>query len=426
MTLTKKIIIALIVGLFFGVILKTPIWGVEIIGRAFVMLLQMTAIPYICVSLICGIGYLDKDSALKLVKFGFIIYLSLVLIFLIFSFFTGIAFPNWTASSFYSTSILPKNTTTDYLSLFIPNNPFFSLSNNHVPAIVLFCVFLGIGFMGVEFKNQSLLLMKDIQQSLVNVNNLILRAAPLGVFCIAQHAAAILGKGQLDGLFVYMVTATFLSLLLTFIVFPGIIAIFTPFSYKDIMQVSKDALLTAFVTGHILVVIPLIAEKIKHLANEITPTIENEHNLAEVVAPISFSFPTGSKLLSICFIIFAAWFDGQPFDIPDAIKASSIGFMYLFSSNYTAVPEILSIMNISASLFDIFVIAENLFIRHINALVGAMFCITLTLLTTICCMGFLDIKIKKLFVFSLFTFLISVSFLFTAVSSNKCNFLCSK
>ena len=91
---------------------------------------------------------------------------------------------------------------------------------------------------------------------------MILQAAPIGVFCIAQHAAAILGKGELEGLLVYMVTATFLSLLLSLVIFPGVIAIFTQVSYRDIILVSKDALLTAFVTEHILVVIPLIAEKI--------------------------------------------------------------------------------------------------------------------------------------------------------------------
>ena len=49
--------------------------------------------------------------------------------------------------------------------------------------------------------------------------------------------------------------------------------------------------------------------------------------------------------------------------------------MYLFGSNYAAVPEILSAMNISASLFDIFIVAENLLIRHVSAIIGAMFCI---------------------------------------------------
>ncbi len=413
MSLTQKIIISLVAGAVVGYLLGYPVPGTELVGKAFVMLLQMTAIPYICVSLICGIGFLEKETAIKLVKYGVCIYLLLTAIVLCFIFLSDLAFPNWQASSFYSPLTHNPNEGRDLLSLFIPSNPFFSLASTHVPAIVLFCVFLGVGFMSVEYRNQSLLFFKDVQQSIVNVNNLILKLAPLGVFCIAQHASASLGKEEIDGLVVYIVTATFLTFVLTFIVLPGLIAIFSPFSYRQVISVSKDALLTAFVTGHILVVLPIIAERVKCLISEHVGAEQNEHNLAEVIAPISFSVPTGSKLLSLAFIVFAAWFDGQPLEGGDYVLLSVLGVVYLFNSNYGAIPDLLATMNITSGLFDLFVIGENLIVRHLAGLFGAMFCVALTILTTVYCAGIWRINLKKAVIFSCLTLLLSSTLLYT-------------
>ncbi len=413
MSLTQKILISLISGVALGYFLDYPITGAELIGKSFVMLLQMTAIPYICVSLICGIGFLEKNTAIKLVQYGVIIYVILTAIMLYFIFLSDLAFPNWQSASFYSPNPRIPTEGNDLLSLFIPSNPFSSLANTHVPAIVLFCVFLGIGFMSVEYRNQSLLFFKDIQQSIVNVNNLILKLAPLGVFCIAQHAAASLDKEHIDGLLVYIVITGFLACLLSFVVLPGLVAIFTPFTYRQILSVSKEAILTAFVTGHILVVLPMIAERAKRLINEYTGADQTEHNLAEVIAPISFSIPTGSKLLSLSFIVFAAWFDGQPLASSDYALVSLLGVAYMFNSNYGAIPDLLHDFHITSGLFDLFVIGENLIVRHLGGIVGAMFCVTLTLLTTVACAGIWRVNLKKAAIVPLVTLVITSTLLFT-------------
>ncbi len=412
MSLTQKIILSLIAGIITGLLLGYPIQGTELVGKAFVMLLQMTAIPYICVSLIAGIGFLDKETALKLMKYGALVYLGLTAIMLCFIYLSAISFPNWQASNFYSANTLADTSNANLLSIFIPSNPFTALSNTHVPAIVLFCVFLGVGFMSVEYRNQSLLFFKDVQQAIVNVNNLILKLAPLGVFCISQHASASLSKEEIDGLVVYITSVTLITFVLTFIVLPGLIASITPFSYRQIIYVSKDAMLTAFVTGHILVVLPIIAEKVKKLINQHLGAEQNEYNLAEVVAPISFSLPTGSKLISLSFIVFAAWFDGQPIQGGDYALLSVLGFSYLFNSNYGAIPDLLNALNITSGLYDLFVIAENLIVRHLGGIIGAMFCVALTVLTTVACAGIWQFHFRKGLLFLSLTLILFTSLLF--------------
>ncbi|MCY4044733.1 MAG: cation:dicarboxylase symporter family transporter [Cellvibrionales bacterium] len=412
MSLTQKIIISLIAGIITGLLLGYPIQGTEVIGKAFVMLLQMTAIPYICVSLIAGIGFLDKETALKLMKSGALVYLGLTAIMLCFIYISAIAFPNWQASSFYSANTLVDSNSGSLLNIFIPSNPFTALSKTQVPAIVLFCVLLGVGFMSVEYRNQTLLFFKDIQQALVNVNSLVLKLAPVGVFCISQHASASLSKEEIDGLVVYITSVTLITFVLTFIVIPGLIASITPFTYRQVIYVSKDAMLTAFVTGHILIVLPIIAEKVKKLINQHVGAEQNEHNLAEVIAPISFSVPTGSKLISLSFIVFAAWFDGQPIQGSDYALLSVLGFSYLFNSNYGAIADLITTLNITSGLYDLFVIAENLIVRHLGGIIGAMFCVALTVLTTVACAGIWQFHWRKGLLFLSLTLSLFASLLF--------------
>ncbi len=71
--------------------------------------------------------------------------------------------------------------------------------------------------------------------------------------------------GDFDRLQVYVVTYVLASLFLVFWVLPGLIAALTPLRYRDILRLSRDALVTAFSTGSTFVVLPLLADTTKEL-----------------------------------------------------------------------------------------------------------------------------------------------------------------
>ncbi len=52
----------------------------------------------------------------------------------------------------------------------------------------------------------------------------------------------------------------------TFWVLPALVSTVTPIPYRDVIGRTKDALLTAFVTGELFVVLPILAEKSYNLA----------------------------------------------------------------------------------------------------------------------------------------------------------------
>ena len=100
----------------------------------------MTVLPYVTVSLITGLGTLGSTRrALLGLRVGAVLVLlwavALAAVFLF-----PLMFPPLETASFFSTTLLEEREPFDLVNLYIPSNPFNSLANNVVPAVVLFSV----------------------------------------------------------------------------------------------------------------------------------------------------------------------------------------------------------------------------------------------------------------------------------------------
>ena len=63
----------------------------------------------------------------------------------------------------------------------------------------------------------------------------------------------------------YVVAYIGVSLLLVFWVLPGLVTTLTPLRYREIFGITRDALVTAFATGSLFVVLAGLTEKTKEL-----------------------------------------------------------------------------------------------------------------------------------------------------------------
>ncbi len=383
--LSIRILVAMFLGLAIGAYTSTVFVGVDAIANAFVMLLQMTALPYISLSLITGIGGLSPLKAARTLKTSLFILLMLLITVLTFILLAPIAFPDWTNADFYSASTIKVSNELNLVDLFIPANPFNAFANALIPAVVMFSIFVGIGLMTVKHKKHTLLLLINLQKAIANVSTLVMSFAPVGVFCIGLRAAATVDSSQIDGLLVYIVTAAVLVLLLSLIVLPAIVAIITPLGYRQIIKASREAMITAFATGSFFIVIPLIVEKTKELIEQLSNTTDKAQladagKVPSIIVPITFSLPVGGKLIGLFFTLFAAWFSGAYISMSDYLNLIVAGIPQLFGTTTLAMPNLLEIFNVSASMFDFFVVAENLIVGRISAILSVAFAICLPLL----------------------------------------------
>ena len=132
--MVRGVVLGLACGLLFGEYCRS----LTLIGEAYIKLLQMTVLPYITVSLILGFGSLTASQARQLASKGGALLLLFWAIALGAVVFIPFSFPRWQSAAFFSSSLLQQPEQKDLLDLFIPSNPFHSLAENMVPAIILF------------------------------------------------------------------------------------------------------------------------------------------------------------------------------------------------------------------------------------------------------------------------------------------------
>ena len=157
--------LGLLVGLFFG---EMVAW-LDVIGDAWIKLLQMTVLPYLMLSMVAGLGRLNYREALLLAKKGGMLLLILWVISIAVVFLFPLTFPQWESASFFSTALTESHPSIDFINLYIPANPFHALANNLVPAVVLFSIAIGIALIGIRDKQPLLDGMAVIIDALMRV-----------------------------------------------------------------------------------------------------------------------------------------------------------------------------------------------------------------------------------------------------------------
>ncbi len=354
-------------GLFFGEMLA---W-MSIIGDAFVKLLQMTIIPYIMVSLISSLGHLSyqqaKSLALNVGKLMLVIWgFGLVLMYLI-----RLTFPNWQAGDFFSLSVLQDPAPVSLLDLYIPANPFFSMSHSYIPAIVLFCVATGVALIGIEDKSSLIKPLQLLGDAFNRVTGYIVKLMPVGIFAMTAATAGTMEIAEFQRLQVYFAAHIVMTFLLAYWLLPALVAVITPFSYRDLTGIARDALITAFAAGNIFIVLPLLIEHTKALFHKYQIGNEETDDYANVIIPVVFSFPNLGKLLTIVFVLFAAWFAGSDLDFATYLPMAVNGLISLFGSVYLTVPMLLDSLQLPSDLFQLYMVS-SLFTSRFTSLLAAM------------------------------------------------------
>ena len=149
MTFSRQILIGLAGGILTGVFLGERAAAMQWAADGFVRLLQMMVLPYITVSIVASLGSLRPEELRTLGVRAAAVIGGLWLVALAFAFVIPLTFPSVQSASFFSSSLVERRPEFDFIALYVPANPFNSLANNVVPAVVLFSIVLGIALVGV-------------------------------------------------------------------------------------------------------------------------------------------------------------------------------------------------------------------------------------------------------------------------------------
>ena len=394
--LTAQIFISLGLGVAAGVFFGERIAVVKPAGTLFIGLLQMTVLPYMFVSLTGGLGRLSLEDARILGLRGGVFVVLFWGIALLAVVATAVTFPGWHSAAFFSTSLIETGSEKDLLSLYIPSNPFFSFSQGIVPAIVLFSVAMGIALLPLQERKQPFLAVLDtVSAALMAIATFVVRLAPIGVFALIANAAGTMSVEEFGRLQVYIYSYIVVALFLSFWVIPGLVSALLPISYRRVLSCAQDALITAFATGSLLVVLPLLAKRMKEVLQEMGARSPHTEGAVDVVVPINFSLPNLGKLMALAFVPFAGWFSGSEMVRGQYPVFLLSGLVSLFGEVVVALPFLLDLVRIPADMFQLF-LSVDIFTGRVGTLLAGIHTIGLALLIGGSVGGFIRLSWAKL------------------------------
>ena len=381
MSLSRQILTGLALGvstgLFFGERVAVLKWAAD----GFVKLLQMMVLPYITVSIVSGLGALRREQLALLGLRAAAVIGGLWLLALSFAFLLPLTFPAVENASFFSSSLVERRPEFNFIDLYIPANPFNSLANNVVPAVVLFSMVLGVAVAGVQRRERLLEVLTVAREAISVATRLVTRLTPYGLFAIAAYAAGTLGPEQVGRIQIYLVAYVVIALMASLWVLPGLVAALTPIRVRDMLGQSRDHLLTALIAGDLFIVLPGLMQASQALLNRLDPADDEPGRLPEVIVPVSFNLPHSGKLLSLSFVLFAGWFADTPVPFSAYPQLALTGLVTFFGSLNSAVPFLLDQFRIPADTFQLFV-ATGLINSRVGSLVAAVHTLTVALLVS--------------------------------------------
>ena len=408
LSLSTRILLGIFLGILVGLFFGERVEWMSIPGDAFIGLLQMTVLPYIMFSLIVNIGRMPAGEGMRMIRYGVLFLTLLLLIGVLFLAVLPLAFPEWGTGNFYSSDFVEQSAVFDFVKHYIPANPFESLSQNVVPAVVLFSIFVGIGVMGISNRETLLKPLDVLIEGLNQVNKMVVKITPIGVFCIGAGVISQLSWAELSRLQGYLLIYLLAVLILTFVVLPYLIAIFTPFSPRMVLSTAKSTLITIFATGKIIVVYPQLIEDVKKVFKSNPDTRKEALSEVDIILPLAYPFPNLGTFMIFIFVPFAAWYTGNallPSDYPVFLSSTLLSS---FVAPITGLPFSLDLMSIPEETFQLFVVSSVLTDR-IRVVLGAVHLITLAILTICASQGMLRFRPRKLLEAIIVTVLLSVA-----------------
>jgi Na+/H+-dicarboxylate symporter/ABC-type amino acid transport substrate-binding protein len=406
-SLTFRIISGLVLGVLTGLFFGEEAAGLQLIADAWIGLMQMTVLPYVMVSLIVGLGQLDLTLARQLAVRGGLLMLLFWGIALLVVTVMPMAFPEFVNASFFSAHSKEVASQFNPIDLYIPSNPFRSMANTVIPAVVIFSSAVGVALIGMPRKKALIESMGAFLEALGRVTRFVVGLTPIGVFAIVAVAAGTMTLDEIARLEVYFIVYITASLYLALWVLPVLISILTPFAYKDVFRYSKEALLTAFFTQNVFIILPMLIDASRKLYHDYGLNSDDTDSLNEVIVPVTFNFPNAGKLLSLLFVPFAAWLVGSPMELASYPNFLLAGLASYFAKAQIALPFLLDLQKLPQDLFQLY-LPTGIINGKFDTMVSAMNLLAFSVIGTAALTGHLKINFRKLLRFLALSILLLV------------------
>jgi proton glutamate symport protein len=336
-SLGVQVMIGLAAGLIFGYI--NQYWGLklEVLGKAFIRMIQMVIVPLVFPLIVIGIAQMKDTKSLGRLAAKTLIYFEIVTTVIIA---LGVLVARVTnvgagtalkAADTSGVANLAKGIDLNKFFLeIIPNNVVAAMSEGKLLPIIFFGIFLGLALVAIGEKGKPVLEFFDsFTQAMFKVIEYAISFAPIGVFGTIAFSVAKFGMKSILALGQFVGVAYLGFLLVIFGIMP-IIALIFRVPYLSLMKNIWDIILLAFSTRSSEVALPPLIDRLEKFGVP-RPT-------TSFVLPLGYSFNLdGASIYASMAVIFIAHVYNLPLSLGQEIVI--IGMLMALTKGLAGVPS---------------------------------------------------------------------------------------
>ena len=300
MSLTNKILLGMILGIFLGSLLNNLFQGdlpnfiaffyelVDAIGRIFLSLLKLLVVPLVFVSLVVGVSNLTSDKQLLSISskaiglYLFTTALAIVSALFVSSFFDMAREASLTSTSSFEQNAIPSLKDT-FVNLF-PSNPIKAMAEGNMIQIIIFAMLFGYGLNKLSSETSKVKsFFFDLNEIILNIVNFVIWLSPLGVFCLIFSTFSSLGISIIFTLINYFLIVVFVLIFHALFSYSGLLIILAKVNPLFFFTNMREAILFAFSTSSSSATMPVTLK-----------TVEEKLGVDKSVS--SFCIPLGTTI----------------------------------------------------------------------------------------------------------------------------------
>lgn len=351
--LTTKIFIALLAGAVFGIVLcyMVPSGHVKddiivegilyVVGQGFIRLMKMLVVPLVFCSLVCGsmaIGDTKKLGTVGVRTLIFYLFTTALAITVALSVGNiinpGIGLDmSAIKSNAAEVEEMVATSLSDTILNIIPDNPLNSLASGNMLQIIVFALIVGIILAKLGERTETVgNFFSQFNDIMMEMTMMVMSLAPVGVFCLIARTFANIGFSAFVPLAKYMVGVLLALAIQCFIVYLGLLKVFTglnPFKFiKNFFPVMAFAFSTATSNATIPLSIDTLAKK-----------MGVSKKISSFTIPLGATINMdGTAIMQGVAVVFAAQAFGIQLDMLDYLTV--IGTATLASIGTAGVPSV--------------------------------------------------------------------------------------
>lgn len=260
--LLTKLLVAMILGVFLGIVFGPSITVIKPFGTVFLNLLKMAALPLVVVNLIAGIASLDDPKSFGRVGGKIMVYyFATTAVAIVIGLTVGFLFKpgvGFQLTGSYDGTVQTIPSIGETLINLIPSNIFAALSNGSFDQIVVFSAFVGVAILFLP-KEQKDPIVKGISAlaSLFNkLVGIIMGYAPIGVCALLACTVGTYGA-ELFGFLAKYLGASYSAVLVHICVYLFLLFIFTKRNPITFLKKASPLMVTTLSTSSSLACVPV-------------------------------------------------------------------------------------------------------------------------------------------------------------------------